>query len=180
MKATAARMPTPGAPDSDPERLVRTYADLILRVSYTYLKSTQDAEDICQDVLMKRLRRTEPFQSFEHERAWVIRVTANATKDLLRRSSRKLEVVGIDDIPEPAAPEEDVGAADPGSGVLDAVMRLPLIYREAIYLHYYEGYSIKEIARLTERSESAVAQHLSRGRAKLRTILEGDSHEHLV
>lgn len=177
MTAAAARTPAPGTPDADPERLVRTYADLILRVSYTYLKSTQDAEDICQDVLMKRLHRTESFQSLEHERAWIIRVTANACKDLLRRASRKLEVVNFDDIPEPAAPAPEIPAQPQGSRVLDAVMSLPLIYREAIYLHYYEDYPIKDIARLTDRSEASVAQHLSRGRAKLRTILEGDRHE---
>ena len=168
-------------PDSDPERLVRAYADLILRLSYTYLKSTQDAEDICQDVLVKRLKRTEPFQSFEHERAWIIRVTTNACKDLLRRAERKLEVVNLDDIPEPAAPPEQHPHSEQPSSVLGAVMNLPVAYRKTIYLHYYEGYSIKEIARMTGKSESAVAQQLSRGRAKLRTALgdmaEGDSHE---
>ena len=179
--AVTTRLDAHRPPDSNPERLVRTYADLILRLSCTYLKSTQDAEDICQDVLMKRLKRIEPFQSLEHERAWIIRVTANTCKDLLRRAERKLEVVNLDDIPEPAAPPERLHRPEQPSPVLGAVMNLPVAYREAIYLHYYEGYSIKEIARITGRSESAVAQQLSRGRAKLRVALgdmtEGDSHE---
>lgn len=171
MNHAAPQRDVGAAPDSDPERLVRDYADLILRVSYTYLKSTQDAEDICQDVLMRCLDRTEPFEDLEHERAWIIRVAANAAKDLLRRASRKLEVVSIDDIAEPAAPEEAIPGAGRAGSVLAAVMALPLKYREAIYLHYYEGYPIKRIAELTGRSEAAVAQHLSRGRSMLRTML---------
>lgn len=184
MTATRTHQDERRQPDLDPERLVRAYADLILRLSYTYLKSTQDAEDICQDVLLKRLKRTEPFQNLEHERAWIIRVTANACKDLLRRAEHKLEVVNLDDIPEPAAPQENSSTVDNPSCVLNAVMSLPIIYREAIYLHYYEGYPIKEIARITGKSASAIAQHLSRGRTRLRTILggmmEGDSHEQYV
>ena len=63
------------------ERLVETYSDLILRLSYTYLKSVQDGEDICQTVLLKLLTGDEQFDSPEHEKAWVIRATANACKD---------------------------------------------------------------------------------------------------
>lgn len=184
MATAAARSRTHQPPDTDPERLVRAYADLILRLSYTYLKSTQDAEDICQDVLMKRLKCAKTFQSFEHERAWIIRVTVNACKDLLRRAEHKLAIVNLDDIPEPAAPRERIPRPEQPSYVLDTVMRLPVAYREAIYLHYYENYPIREIARITGKSESAVAQYLSRGRVKLRIALgntmEGDSHEQHV
>ena len=146
-------------------RLVNTYSDLILRLSYTYLKSTQDGEDICQTVLLKLLTGDEEFQSPEHEKAWVIRTAINACKDELRSFRRK--AVPLDLAAETAAPEP------PRSDVLDAVMELPGKYREAIYLFYYEGYSGKEIAALTGRSEAAVSAHLSRGRKKLRAMLGG-------
>lgn len=156
--------------DEEAERLVQTYADLILRLSYTYLRSTQDAEDICQNVLIKLLGGTHSFQNSQHERAWIIRTTANACKDLLksgyRRTTAPLEAAA-------QTPAPDL----PDSSVLEAVMELPENYREAIYLHYYEGYTAKEIATLTGRSEDAIAAHLSRGRRKLRTFLEGDSDE---
>ena len=158
-------METRRANEVEAERLVGAYADLILRLSYTYLKSTHDAEDICQTVLLK-LMGPARFEGPEHERAWVIRTTANACKDVLRSGHRR-RTVGLEAAPDAAAPEE------PESEVVDAVMALPCKYREAIYLHYYEGYSIREIAKLTGRSESAVSAHLSRGRAKLRTMLEG-------
>lgn len=74
------------------ERLVNTYADLFLRVAYTYLGSRADAEDVCQETLLRLLRRREPFESAEHERAWVVRVTANLCRDLLRRRASHLTV----------------------------------------------------------------------------------------
>ena len=147
------------------ERLVSTYSDLILRLSYTYLKSAQDAEDICQTVFLKLLTGEETFQSPEHEKAWVIRTAINACKDELRAFRRR--AVPLDEAAEVAAPEM------PRSDVLDAVMALPDKYREAIYLVYYEGYSAKEAAALLGRSEAAVNAHLSRGRKKLRELLGG-------
>lgn len=164
-KDDSARRPI----EAEANRLVETYADTILRVSYTYLRSTQDAEDICQDVLLKALGHAGSFDSAEHERAWIIRVAINAAKDLLRRRDRQ-GTVALDDIAEPVAP---MGATDRelearAEGVLELVMALPLEYREAIYLHYYEEYSIKQIAAIVHASESAVATRLSRGRSKLR------------
>lgn len=150
------------------ERLVNAYSDLILRLSYTYLRSAQDGEDICQTVLLKLLTGDMAFDSPEHERAWVVRAAVNACKDELRAFRRK--TVPLDEVAETAAPEP------PRSDVLDAVMALPQKYREAVYLFYYEGYSIGEIAALTGRSGAAVSAHLSRGRKKLKTMLEGERY----
>ncbi len=151
------------------ERLVNSYSDLILRLSYTYLKSVQDAEDICQTVFLKLLSVGKTFQSREHEKAWVVRTAINACKDELSAYRRRM--VPLEDVPEAAAPEP------PQSDVLEAVMELPGKYREAIYLFYYEGYSVKEIGDLTGRSEAAVSAHLSRGRKKLRELLGGREYE---
>ena len=151
------------------ERLVNAYSDLILRLSYTYLRSTQDGEDVCQTVLLKLLTGEGEFQCPEHERAWVIRATINAWKDELRAFRRK--AVPLEEVRDQAAPEP------PRSDVLETVMALPGKYREAIYLFYYEGYSVKEIGELTGRSEAAVSAHLSRGRKKLRDMLGGKEYE---
>ena len=151
-------------------RLVNDYADLILRLSYTYLGSTADAEDVCQEVLVKLLGRSEGFEGPEHERAWVVRVTANRCKDLLRRRAAR-PTVALDEAPEPAAPET-VDARGRAELVLRAVMRLPLEYREAIFLRYYENYSVRDIARACGCGEDAAAARLSRGRAKLKVLLK--------
>ncbi|MBM6756027.1 sigma-70 family RNA polymerase sigma factor [Collinsella tanakaei] len=163
------------APDRDPERLVRDYADLVLRVCYTYLRSTADAEDVCQDTLVKLICREEPFRDPGHERAWVIRVAANACKNLLRDRGAH-PAVGLDDVPEPAAtqaPGEDA-LRRRAERVLGAVMALPLPQREAVYLHYYEGYPTREVARIVGATDATVRQRLSRARASLRDDLKGD------
>lgn len=157
---------------AETERLVQTYSDLILRLSYTYLKSTHDAEDICQNVLLKLLTGGYTFDSPAHEKAWVIRAAANACKDELRAFRRKSA---------PLDAAYDAAASEPpDSAVLDAVMGLPVKYREAVYLFYYEGYSVREIADMLGRSEAAVSAHLSRGRNKLRIELGGDRCEQRV
>ncbi len=153
---------------AEAERLVNAYSDLILRLSYTYLKSTQDGEDIVQTVLLKLLTGDRAFDSPEHEKAWVIRAAVNACKDELRAYRRR--AAPLEDAEQAPAPEP------PRSDVLDAVMDLPEKYRTAIYLFYYEGYSIDEIAALTGRSGAAVSAHLSRGRKKLKTMLEGERY----
>ena len=158
---------------AEAERLVYTYSDLILRLSYTYLKSTHDAEDICQTVFLKLLTSGQTFDSPAHEKAWIIRTTANACKDVLRSAFRQ-RTVALEAAASAAAPEA------PDSEVLEAVMALPENYREAVYLHYFEGYSIREIAALLGRSEAAVSAHLSRGRHKLRDVLGGNYYEQSV
>lgn len=158
---------------AEAERLVYTYSDLILRLSYTYLKSTHDAEDICQTVFLKLLTSGQTLDSPAHEKAWIIRTTANACKDALRSTFRR-RTVALEAAAATAAPEA------PDSAVLEAVMELPENYREAVYLHYFEGYSVREIAGLLGRSEAAVTAHLSRGRHKLRTTLGGEYYEQSV
>ncbi len=146
---------------------VDKYKDLVYRTALTMTGCHEDAEDILQEVFFKYFRLHPAFDAEENERAWLIRVTVNAAKNL-RRSAwiRKRSDVDITDIAEEAAPED--------TGVLQAVLSLPEKYRIAIYLHYYEGYSAAEIAEMTGRSAAAVGQHLSRGRAKLRKMLGGD------
>ena len=74
---------------TEAERLVDTYSDMILRLCYTYLKNTQDAEDICQEVFLKLLTGRMSFTSAAHEKAWILRTASNACKDLLKSAARK-------------------------------------------------------------------------------------------
>ena len=147
------------------DRLIDTYADMILRISYMYLKHTYDAEDICQEIFLKLLSGEYIFDSPEHERSWIIRATINACKDHLRTAFWKRNQVMdvLTEIPAPDAPE---------SGLLDLVMSLPRNYRVSIYLYYYEGYQVKEIAAMYGKSENAVSTYLRRGRQKLRRMLD--------
>ncbi|HJA62762.1 MAG TPA: sigma-70 family RNA polymerase sigma factor [Candidatus Intestinimonas stercoravium] len=150
---------------AEAERLVETYSDLILRLSYTYLKSTEDAQDICQSVFLKLLQPPRSFGSPEHERAWIIRAAVNLCKDHLksrwRRSTVGLEAAG--EVPAPAAEE---------GSLLSAVELLPPKYRAVIYLYYYEGYNAREIGDLLGEKPATISTRLDRGRRRLRDLLE--------
>ncbi|MBQ9057845.1 MAG: RNA polymerase sigma factor [Atopobiaceae bacterium] len=144
---------------------------MILRLCYTFLQSTADAEDICQDVLLKILTSDIEFSSSEHEKAWIIRATSNACKDLLK-SARYTRVRTLDQDLEVMDERDEF---EPVSSSVDcSVEQLPSKYREVIYLRYYEGYSSKEIAELTNQSVEAVYQQLSRARKLLKSELVGE------
>ncbi len=151
------------------ERLVETYADLILRLSYTYLNQTQDAQDICQTVFLKLLERAPAFASPAHEKAWIIRTTVNTCKDLLKSHWRKT-TVAIEAAAHIPAPIPETGS------LLAAVNLLPPKYRIVIYLHYYEGYTAQEIAHLLGRPPATVLTQLRRGREKLKPLLEKEGY----
>ncbi len=138
-----------------------------MRIGYTYLHSKEDAEDLCQETLVKLIRRGEAFADAEHEKAWVARVAINRCKDVLKSASRNRTVALDEACDRPASTEE-------GCDIVEAVAALPEAYREPIFLHYCEGYKIAEIARLVGKSESAVAKNLSRGREMLRATLGGE------
>lgn len=160
-------------PHEQAERLANTYADAILRLSYAYLKNTQDAQDICQTVFVKLLAEPRAFESAGHERAYILRMAANACKDLLKSPWRK-RTCGLEACAEVPAPEEADGS------VLAAVNRLPPSYRTVIYLFYYEGYQAAEIGKILGVPTATVHTRLARGRAKLRDLLGGDLYEQSV
>ena len=155
------------------ERLANAYADMILRLSYTYLKNTYDAQDICQTVFVKLLSEPREFESAEHERAYVLRMASNACKDLLKSSWRK-RTCGLDTVLEVPAPEAEEG------GVLAAVNELPDNYRTVIYLHYYEGYQASEIGKILGVPTATIHTRLARGRARLKELLGGSDYERTV
>ena len=152
------------------ERLANTYSDAILRLSYTYLKNTEDAQDICQTVFVKLLTEPREFASAEHERAYILRMAANACKDLLKSPwrKRKCSLEECMEIPAPEAPD---------GSVLAAVNELPVMYRSVIYLRYFEGYQAAEIGKIQGLPTATVHTRLARGREKLRPFLEELGYE---
>lgn len=153
------------------EYIVSRYADMVLRVGYTWMGNPYDAQDICQNVLLKLMERRE-FESEERERSWVLRVTINECKNL-KKSAWFRRTVGLEEGETLVVELPDQGE----SGLLAQVQRLPDKYREAVYLHYYEGYAVKEIAELLGCSAAQVNNHLARARAKLKDMMGGEADE---
>ena len=162
---------------ADSAEYVERYSDLILRLSFTYLGSSSDAEDIVQDVLIKLMLNAPPFSSPEHEKAWVIRTTVNRCKDVLKGAHRKRSVRFDETTPHPTAPSAEEVFMSQQSGVLDAVNQLPEDQRVAVFLHYYEDMSIAQIASIENKSVAAVTKRLSRAREALRKAIERSHHD---
>ena len=154
------------------ERLVELYSDKLLRLAYSILNSVPDAQDVCQEVLLKRLEYPGVFENQEHEAAWLVRVTVNACKNL-RRSPWRTRTVGLEQVAEPAAFQPEEG------GVLEEVQKLPTKYREVLVLYYYLGYATNEIAALLNIRPEAGRARMSRARRHLKTELEGQGYGRL-
>ena len=144
------------------EALLNRYSDMILRIAVHNVGSVPDAEDVAQEVFLKRITVGRTFRSPEHEKAWMIRVTLNLCRDFLKAAHRRN-----------VALDENIPSEEPNGEVLDAVFRLPVDLRNVIYLHYYEGLSIAEIARILHRRENTVSSRLHRAREALRASLTG-------
>lgn len=153
--------------EQDVNRAMEEYSDLVFRLCVVLLKNSADAEDTFQTVFLKYALANKAFESPEHEKAWLIRVTTNACKDLLKSFSRKNTI-----------PMEEIAAYAPAVTpeqytVMEAVWSLPKHYREVVYLHYYEGYTAPEIAGILRKNPNTVYTHLSRAKELLREMLGG-------
>ena len=142
------------------EEMVQAYSSMLYKICIVMLCNEQDAQDAIQDTFCRYLEKSPVFTDKEHEKAWLIRVASNICQDMLRFRIRHPKV-SIEEITDSlATPEEQ--------NVLAELLALPLRYRSVIYLHYVEGYRIREIADLLGISEQAVKKRMQRGRDQLR------------
>lgn len=150
--------------------IVNTYSDTILRIAYQYTKNIHDAQDITQEVFLAVMKKDLSRLPENELKAYIIRVAVNKSNDFYRKAKRR-KIVALNEAAELFTPEEQ--------SVIDEVNSLPEKYRNAVYLHYYEGYSVKEIADIFGAKPSTVSSWLSRARAKLKTLLEEDDYENI-
>ena len=148
------------------EEILEVYGDMVLRTAYAMVKNRADAEDVLQDVFLSLVRTNPTFQSAEHQKAWLLRVTMNRCKSFLR-SAWQQKTQGLDE----AFPDTSFPPAE--SGVAEAMAKLPLKYRQVLYLYYVEGYAAGEIAQLLKRPQGTVLSQMARGRKMLKELLEG-------
>lgn len=153
--------------NNDLDTLFATYGDMIYRLALVRTRSAADAEDVVQEVFLRCLKARPSFDSVEHQKAWLLKVTINCSKSLMTSAFRRHSV------PEDAMGELSVDAEETDPTVRDAVMQLPDKYRTAIHLYYYESYSVREIAALMRTTESTVKSWLHRARAMLKDALGG-------
>ena len=154
--------------DRNFDRIVNSYADMLLRICMHYTNNISDAEDVVQAAFLKLVEKNVVFESLDHEKAWLIRVCINLCKDSLK-SSWKKKVHSVHDREFKDQPYE---IADE-SPLLSYIRTLPPKQKTAIYLFYYEDMQVKEIAEILDISENNVKTRLSRGRSLLKEALNG-------
>lgn len=152
--------------NAEMELLYDKYKNSVYRLAFSYCKNTADAEDITQETFFKRFTSDITFSDEKSEKAWLMKVTANKCKDLLKSLTYKYFYYSVS-LEEAnliyKTPEE--------SAVYHAVMELPPKYRIVVHLYYYEGYSVAEIGKILSRSETAIQTRLYRARKLLKKSL---------
>lgn len=156
--------------EQDVNRAIELYADTVKRICFLHLKNYHDTQDIFQKVFLKYLMYEGDFQSEEHRKAWIIRVTVNSCKDLLRDYYRK-NTLSIEEA------VNEYASCDENSEILSAVLALEPKYKDVVYLFYFEGYTAGEIAGILNKKENTVYSLLSRAREKLKKELGGEDFE---
>ncbi len=157
--------------ETEINRAVDEYSDMVRRLCMLHLKNYADTEDIFQTVFLKYALSSVEFENKEHEKAWMIRVTINACKDLLKSFFRK-NTVSIDQLIEQPAP-----VPQDHREVLEAVLSLPKKYKDVVYLHFYEGYTAPQISEILGKNVNTVYTLLTRAKKILKTKLGGSEYE---
>lgn len=157
--------------EQDVNRAIEQYGDTVRRICMIHLKNYHDAEDIFQTVFLKYVLGSVVFENDEHKKAWFIRVTINACKDLLK-SFFHSRTVPLDEL---LSQSEEL--TPDNSDVLEAVLSLPEKYRDVVYLYYYEEYSAVEISRILRKKTNTIYTLLTRSKRLLKEKLGGDEFE---
>ena len=154
--------------DQFQEQVVEKYSEMVYRLAFSQLRSKTDADDVYQEVFFRYFRRQPSFQSEEHRKAWLLRVTMNCCKKLWASSWRRKIVFWEEG-------EETFSFPDPEVNELrEQLLRLPSSYRAVVHLFYFEDMSVEEVAQFLGRKPSTVRTQLTRARRLLHKYFDED------
>lgn len=157
------------------ERLIEDYGQDVLKITYLYVKDQQLAEDIFQEVFYKVMKNYHKFEHLSSEKTWLIRITINTCKDLLRTSwLRRVTTFGTLEEQNQTQYEQpfDMTQSESNNELYEMIMKLPQRYKEVILLFYYEDFSYDEMAKILNIPKGTVQSRLARGREKLKKMME--------
>ncbi len=177
-RSKTAKQQSPVLPREVTDEVVRYYSPMIYRIALTKTRSSYDADDIFQEVFMKLCLNEKEFETEEHRKAWLIRVTINCCNSHFTAPWRK-NIDSLEDATESQLRDETVEVCEleEGPDVYAQVLSLPQNMREVVLLYYYEEMSIREISQVLQTSEVNIKKRLSRARQKLKMELAGEDAE---
>lgn len=153
--------------DQELELAIEQYADTVRRICFLQLKNHHDTEDLFQTVFLKYALYSGTFDNQEHEKAWIIRVTLNACKDLLKSAFRRRIVSA-------SVLAEEAPVFDRHGELFSVLLTLPDRYKQVLYLFYFEDYSASQVAKILHTNENTIYTRLARARTLLKTALGGE------
>ena len=142
------------------EKIIK-YGDMLYKICIVILCNEHDVHDVIQDTFCRYLEKKPEFHDEEHEKAWLIKVATNICRDMMRFKIRHPKI-SIDEVENSLTVPEQ-------KETLRELLELPVKQKTVIYLHYVEGYQIKEIANILGTTEGAVKMRLKRGKEQMRT-----------
>lgn len=152
------------------ENTYHRYKQSLFRIAYSYVKNRADAEDMVQEAFFKCLCQSPVFVSEEHEKRWLIRITVNLCKNHVKSFWHKNRAA-MEELPD----QMSVDLGEEERSLWKEILALPEKYKISMYLHYYEGYTCKEIAEILRCKESTVKMRLKKGRELLKIeLMEGE------
>jgi RNA polymerase sigma factor (sigma-70 family) len=155
--------------------LMKTYGNDVVRIAYTYLKQKEMAEDVAQEVFIKCYEKMDTFRNESSYKTWLIRITVNRCKDVLKSWSYKNLLI-TDFFKSNQAftsPGYEIFGNEENEFISKQVVKLPVKLREVIILFYYQGFSVEEISEMLKINSNTVKTRLHRGRLKLKESFEG-------
>ena len=148
------------------EQIVRTYADMVYRIACRYVRNSIDADDVFSEVFLAYFKKERTFESEEHRKAWLIRVTINCAKDFLEQNTQQLQ------LNEEIVADHSQADRDTYMDLYAAIERLRPEYQEVIKMYYLDSLSVREIAQILDKNENTVKTQLARARESLKAYLE--------
>jgi RNA polymerase sigma-70 factor (ECF subfamily) len=139
---------------------------MVYRIAYRYVKNSIDSDDVFSEVFLAYFKKERTFESEEHRKAWLIRVTINCAKDLLAQRAQ------LQQLHEETLPDQTARDADTYMDLHNAIEQLRPEYQEVIKLYYLDDLSVKEIAQILNKNENTIKTQLFRARDTLKSVLE--------
>lgn len=153
---------------TDVEKVIEACSDMVYRLAYARTGTRQDADDVYQEVFFRYLKKRPVFESEEHRKAWMLRVTINCSNSFLASSWRRNRAELPEDLPFEDRRQQDLHRE---------LQRLSVKYRDVIHLFYYEELSVEEIGKMLHRKPSTVRTQLTRAREMLRGFMKEEDYE---
>ena len=154
------------------DEVIEKYADMVYRLAFSRVKNKNDADDIFQEVFLRYIKNEREFETEEHRKAWLIRVTINCSNSFFSSAWIQKFVPIAETEPDPYEGPEELG-------LHEVLMELPVKYRTVLHLFYYEDLPINEIGRILKRKPATVKTQLMRARQMLKEKLKGDLYENI-